>query len=293
MEYWTVINAREEFSNAWETYAGVALRAHNGPSVLQTDCDTVEKALKKHVGQVFHPHRMEISNLQPGEFYPRIHRQAFRSTQQEFPLPHIQFGTEMAASLESARTLFVQARDVFRYVEPCRSNRSVYGDQLRSLLILACTEVESAWRSVLISNNGASQNDRLTTQQYVKLLQPMRLNEWEIGLSGFPDYPAQLPFGSWDRSAPTASLAWYDAYNRVKHDREGSLSWATLEHVLSAVCSVLVMLLAQFSLVPLRGPNPLSADFVLISAPSWRLGELYVPELVDWGNGTWRERTFF
>ena len=293
MPCWTIVDARGEFPNAWDTPSGIALRAHNGQRVLQTDCETVEKALEKHVGHAFHPHRFSIATLQPGEFHPRMHRQAFSSTRQEFPDPSVLYIKEMAAALESARNLFVQLRHVFRYLEPSENNKSAYGDQLRSLLILACTEVESAWRSVLLVNNGASRSEGLNTRNYVMLLEPMRLNEWRITLSGYPEYPELTPFATWDRHAPTESLPWYKAYNHVKHDREGCLFRATLEHVLSAMSGVLVMLLAQFGLYPLCGPNPLSSGFILKAAPSWRLADLYVPELVNDGNGVWRGRLYF
>ena len=37
------------------------------------------------------------------------------------------------------------------------------------------------------------------------------------------------PFALWEEARPTGSLAWYDAYNAVKHDRERNFSRATLE----------------------------------------------------------------
>jgi hypothetical protein len=119
----------------------------------------------------------------------------------------------MAASLQSARNLFVQLREVFRFVAPSIENKNVYGDQIRSLLILASTEVESAWKTILIANNGATAGDRLTTKDYVRLCEPLRLHPWKVKLPGFPDYGAIAPFASWDKNTPTASLHWYDAYN--------------------------------------------------------------------------------
>lgn len=62
----------------------------------------------------------------------------------------------------------------------------------------------------------------------------------------YPDYGRIEPFQGWTPDAPTESLGWYNAYNSVKHDREASLKYATLEHVIQAVVGVLVLAEAQF-----------------------------------------------
>ncbi len=293
MTYWTILDVSGKFSNAWDTPKGIALRGHHAPRVFQSDCSTVEQALEKHIGSAYHPHRLAEPLLDPTEYHPRIHRAGSRSSLQELPNPRNLYGGEMASSLQSARNLFVELRNVFRYVVPSERNQSVYGDKLRSLLILACTEAESALRSVLLANNGAKIDVRLTTSDYVKLLKPMRLAEWRIGLSGFPDYPEVAPFETWNPNKPTESLPWYDAYNKVKHDRERSISKATLHHMLSAMCGVYVMLAGQFGVAPLLGVNPLSSDFVVKAFPVWKISEFYVPALVDGGYGAWRQKPYF
>jgi hypothetical protein len=184
-------------------------------------------------------------------------------------------------------------REVFRSVEPSDANNSAYGDQIRSLLILACTEVESAWRAVLLANGGAEPRDRLSTEDYVKLAAPMRLREWRVKLARFPRYPSIAPFRDWTVEKPTQTLPWYDAYNQTKHDRETNLQRATLQHMIYAMCGVHVMLAAQFGWLPLAWPNPVAPDIYFEALPSWRLGELYVPPTEGLKSGPWVAKPFF
>jgi len=133
---------------------------------------------------------------------------------------------------------------IFRVIEPVPANSSAFGHASRLLLMQAATEVESAWKAVLRANGNAT--DRLTTRDYVRLLDPMRLDAYEVRLIGFPDWPALRPFRGWDRASPTKSLPWYEGYNETKHDRETNLRHATLKSVVSAMAAALIMLRAQF-----------------------------------------------
>lgn len=90
--------------------------------------------------------------------------------------------------------------------------------------MLACTEVESAWKGVLVANEYSSlKNDRFSTNDYCRLNTALKLDEWELGLTMFSSYGTIAPFRGWEASRPTQSLPWYEAYNETKHDRETSL----------------------------------------------------------------------
>src|SRR5262249_20742332 len=133
-------------------------------------------------------------------------------------------------------------------IYPDNIHTNVFGIRQRELLLLSCTEIESGWRAIFRENrsNPAAPLARLTTNDYVKLKDPMRLDKWSVQLAYFPQFGTLSPFSGWDDRKPTASLPWYDAYNTVKHDREGSIQYATLEHVLSAICGLYVTVVAQF-----------------------------------------------
>src|SRR3984957_18024538 len=95
-------------------------------------------------------------------------------------------------------------------------------------------EVESHWRGVLVANgvkgHGVNE-DRFTTNQYVNLNAAMRLDEYAVEFPSYPWLPSVRPFAGWGSSGkPTQDLAWYDAYNAVKHNRESEFARATLGH---------------------------------------------------------------
>lgn len=148
-------------------------------------------------------------------------------------------------------------------VEPASSNLGSYGHEIRNLMLLACTEVETQCRGVLKANNYSKSVP--TRADYRKLAEPMRLFGYEVSLSRFPDLPAIRPFAGWATGG--TKLPWYDAYNAVKHNREVDFSLATLANAIDAVCGLIVIAYAQ------DGPKVidlhLPAVFHVTLNPSW------------------------
>jgi hypothetical protein len=152
-------------------------------------------------------------------------------------------------------------------------------------LILACTEVEAAWRGILTANDPAARGrDRLNTADYVRLLHPLRLADWSVALKDYPDIPSLRPFSTWNPQQPTGSLTWYDAYNQVKHDRERYISMANLGAVLEAMAAVFVLQCAQWGpLVFDRFAYDRKSCFYVEAVPMFPLAELYIPDVDNSG----------
>jgi hypothetical protein len=125
-------------------------------------------------------------------------------------------------------------------VQPEGKNLDAFGHDIRNLLILACTEAETHWRGVLVAN-GVTQ-DRYTTNDYVKLRDPMKLDEYAVTFPNYPWLAAFKPYEGWNTAKPTCSLGWYDAYNAVKHNRETEFERATLRRVFEAISACVVMM---------------------------------------------------
>jgi hypothetical protein len=106
-------------------------------------------------------------------------------------------------------------------------------------------EVESSWVAVL-KENAYTMRGNLSTNDYVKLFQPMMLDGYQLHLQSYSAYPSFSPFAGWDAQRPTASLSWYDAYNKTKHDREENLDFGTLDNAIRSVGAAVVMFYAQF-----------------------------------------------
>jgi hypothetical protein len=250
--------------------------------------------------------RTEQAKLGIGKYHPRIWRTFYS------PRPKQTHEREWTQTVQGARNLFVDMRDVFRCIEPTRgSNSYAHGHRIRELLILACTEVESAWKSVLLAN-GYPNKKQMNTCDYVKLLEPMALSEWELSLAMHTGFPSFKPFDGWLSTQPTESLPWYADYNAVKHGREAAFAKATLEALVHALGALFVMVSAQFgpwlpilgetdkvervlSQAPWAGDITLSRsqwadDFSITTLPTWPLADCYVPPWCKDG-ATWTAKT--
>jgi hypothetical protein len=220
------------------------------------------------------------SKLRPGDYFGRMWRDG--------ESPDLRWDLTLmdarASTIRYSRVLYRGFRDLMRYVEPDRAHDGVYSHEIRQLLLLACTEVESAWRSILSWHWGFEDDERLTTKTYVGLGRAMRLGEWAVTLSTHRLYGYIIPFKDWDPLRPSASLPWYDAYNQTKHDREGKLKHATFGHLVDAMAAVFVMTVAQFGTEHLESEEFHVDEFRVERSPSFGLEELYIRPLAPPGS---------
>ncbi len=210
-----------------------------------------------------------------GEYYPRISRpalgRAFVDTK------------AYSGTLVALRLLNEGLQAILEVVEPETPNLAAYGHKTRIHLISACTEVEAALVGVLKANNYPG--DRWTTRDYVKLLGPLRLEEYEVHLPLYPDFPSFCPFADWDVAKPTESLSWYDAYNRTKHDRESHLIDASLTHAIHATGGFLVAAASQFPDGYFSFTTVSGSILLAVSAtPNLAIDNYHLPE----GDKEWR-----
>ncbi len=181
---------------------------------------------------------VSLSPLAIGEHHPRIWRP-------HAPLPERTHPSAWAASVQAAQNILAHAREVFRCVEPTEANSATFGHEIRELLMLASMEVESGWKAVLRENGyQRGTRQRWNRNDYRRLADPMRLSEWSVRITTHPGAGTLRPFEGW--ATDGTSLAWYDAYNAVKHDRESNMAKAHLWHALDAVAGVFIMVCAQF-----------------------------------------------
>jgi hypothetical protein len=235
--------------------------------------------------------RIGRCELGPAEYYPRIWRGP------DSPPPREVYLLEWTETSNAANALFAQMREIFRFVEPRGphvsghpGNLSTYGHEIRQLLVLACIEVESAWKAILRASDASRFSGRLSTSDYLKVCAPLRLDEWEIAVPLCPHVAPFRPFEGWQGSAPTQSLDWYNAFANVRNDRESSFHEATLLRMIQAMGAVFVMMCAQFGawwLPEARSSHstPMFMQtvgfqrhaFLITQQPAWSHGELYVP----------------
>lgn len=187
----------------------------------------------------------------PGLYYPEQAYQALQTNE-----------NEQRAAEQALRILIEKLDEILLYIEPSLSGLKAYGHKTRELLILSCTEVENLWTQYMKIANVGPSGRSFTTNDYVKLLGPLYLAEYEVSFKLFNGIPEISPFLSWSSANPTQSLNWYDAYNKTKHDRSLHFSEATLENCLHALSAAIAMFCVRYSPYPLlHGNSSLSALF--------------------------------
>jgi hypothetical protein len=217
--------------------------------------------------------------IAPGRYHPRIARPIAPIKSQELWLPEPADDQRYVAEAQNQfGSLIASLTAICRVVNPAPATLSIYGHEIRNLLILAATEAEMHLRGILIANGKTVQ---FNTNEYVKLADPLRLRDYKVRFHSYLDINPFQPFALWDKSDPTGSLGWFAAYNGVKHNREFEFARATLENAFKAVAACAVLLVAQFGQ---RGLTPELRRLLSVEDPSWPLDQMYMPPQT---NGGW------
>lgn len=192
--------------------------------------------------------------------------------------------SEQRSSEQSVKILVARLDELLLYIEPDAHGLNAYSHKTRELLILACTEVENTWKHYMrIAGASPVNGNDFTTRDYIRLLVPLFLEDFEVTVKPYGAIPALRPFLGWDASAPTRSLNWYDAYNKTKHDRSSHFNEATLHNCLSAIAANLILFSIRFSPFPLMEGTgtlpPLINQFFSIQLHRFNPATSYIPKL--------------
>ncbi len=262
----------EALGPLWSYYPARARAGYRPTGQLRlngTLLETVEKICRGF--------SIETPRLQAGEYHPRMSRDVDVLLELGPCLPRVAdtpYFKSFIGSLQQVETLFDGLSSVFRVAHPEENNLSAYGGAIRDLIILACTEVEAQWTGILKANNVMVRGDRYTTNHYVRLLPAMKLDIYRVELMRYPSLPVFVPFAGWNSRQATKLLAWYDVYNKVKHDREANFKEATLGNAISAVAACVVMLAAQYGYETLSDYRSNNL-FRFVDIPKWEPKDLY------------------
>lgn len=289
MDYYFLKIKSSKHGQVWKISADAAERigivnAKNGPNTYFA-CDesqTIWQTLASKCPIWFGPdaaatlHKMKLA---PGEYYPRMARPLDQHPDESpgYCPGNKSTKNEIATAQGQLVVLTRQLQRICQTIHPNKETLSTFGHDIRNLLILACTEVEAHWRGVLLSNGAVKGNQRLSTNDYVKLATAMKLPEFSVSFPFYPWLSVITPFEKWGSTgSPTEEIEWYGAYNEVKHDRESNFQKATLANAFHAVTACAVMMWAQFGHSNYFGQHSeLRAFFQLAKSPKWNPSEVY------------------
>lgn len=149
---------------------------------------------------------------------------------------------------------------LFTNVEPTKDNRKVYSHRLYELLLRASTEFETNAMQIL-KKNGYKKKGNMNMNDYVKINEATKLSDYTVTCEiWYPDNEFK-PFQEWKEGKP---LTWFQAYNKVKHNRSKEFAKASLENVMNAITGVLAILYAQFDYFAITGPMAIGTWYASI-----------------------------
>lgn len=270
MAYYIAIHPTSSVGTIWWIDATSAYRADTSGQKIDVPPGTDVWSVVNQTMGAFTFHELR---LVPGQYYRRMARpNNYRWAESPGTNPEdYENRSLIETSIGQLVALREQLERIFRTVHPTTENFKAYGHDIRNVLILAATEVESHWKAIMKANG----RDARDTNEYVKLLPAMRLDEFEINLPFYPWLAPIRPFGGWNSSAPTQSLTWYDSYNSVKHNREERFGEGNLQRAIEAVCGCAVIIFAQFGSKGSRALKETTSFFELNDVPKWHPSEVY------------------
>jgi len=240
---------------------------------------------------------------EPGEFYSRIYRPIISSKKLFLSEEKIEKVIQnisgrydlsiprneeiMIASINQLAILTDELNLIFKTLHPTKDNYKSYGHNIRNLLILVCTEVEAQLKGIIKSNSSHLKTN-YKTSDYYKLNDILKLAEYKVAFSYYPSIELCSPFKSWKNNKPTQSLKWYDSYNAVKHDREGSFDRANLRDTIDAVSALAILIIAQYGNKISYWNERIGNYYSLEKLPSWNILDHYLP---PFENCNWEVKT--
>jgi hypothetical protein len=156
--------------------------------------------------------------------------------------------------------------NLFEYIEPVDAHLAVYSHRIYELQLRACTEFESLCKEVLGSKGLPAKNITDFAQLEVHYEWYTTLSQIEVGLHIWIPQPIYCrPFETWAGSKRT-SPPWYQAYNRVKHNRRNRFADANLLNLVHAISGVFLILAprsTQFDYLPYTGEEDTRTDIYI------------------------------
>lgn len=152
---------------------------------------------------------------------------------------------EKSSLLSAAKLILKDFAEILEYVEPCDENLPTYSHRIYELLLRVCTEVEASFEGILKANGYTKPDNRnLNIIDYRKIEAATKLSEFSVTMNQWQPQKTLVPFDAWRNANDT--LPWYQAYNKVKHERSKNFDKANLENLSNSICGLLCVLYAQF-----------------------------------------------
>ena len=140
-----------------------------------------------------------------------------------------------------------------QYVCPSKQNKNTYSDEFMKIILLSCSEIDSILKVICKENNVILKDKDYNMYEYAKVLEKQDdIKDWAF--SPVCDTSSRdksficFPFKNLDPQKPYAGLSWWEAYQKLKHNRVENAIIGNLENAVYAITAhfVLLRLLMEF-----------------------------------------------
>lgn len=234
------------------------------------------------------------STLRCGERYKDIYRPIFLSEFRDIGNRNVKLGipseyyqdspisntTEYCNYIRQLEIILDELFEIFKVVEPhsskkTKSNLETYGNRIRNVIILACTEVDALLKTILKGNNVKSEGNNYCMVDYLKLKEPMCLDCYTMSFRYIKDIGEWSPFKKWYSNSPE----WYQSYNKVKHDRFKNIEKATLANAINAIMAFVIVLAARYGYRNDIWTEKIGKVLQVKKEPVWNIRDFYIPPI--------------
>lgn len=247
-------------------------RTHKYYSSLNEGENLRLEQMKLDYGQQFHSIYRPIFTYNLTEYF-QITSQNETSFIEHYKDSPISSFQEYSNQLRQLEIILEDLSNVFKVVAPHHKQQNVYGHAIRNIIILACTELDARMQSILAENGVKPDKKYFEMRDYIKLKDPLKLNEYELSFNRYSDLGTFSPFSKWEKDK---QLYWYKAYNHIKHNREKYFAEAKLFNAIYAIMAYAIILIAQYGYRNELWNETVGKIIHIEKEPKWDLQDFYI-----------------
>jgi hypothetical protein len=129
---------------------------------------------------------------------------------------------------------------VLQFIPYCEEHEKVWSPQLTTIMFEACSQLDSLWK-YQASQSPHINKKSLSIIDYFTYFGQSVNKKWVVFWGEQPEIIT--PFKKWQNCNKYEILDWWNAYNKLKHDRILNRSKATLQYTLESIAGLFVAIL--------------------------------------------------
>jgi len=130
--------------------------------------------------------------------------------------------------------------DFLSQVPYCTEHAEIWSPTLATVLLETCSQLDSLWKCQAGQSRFVTK-ERLDIRDYYSCFRDDVAPRWVVS---YGEEPSVLkPYEKWEGSQEYGALEWWDAYNKVKHNRLQQRKQATMKNAIMALAGLFIAII--------------------------------------------------